>query len=702
MTKFNLMRKFKQSYLIVLIFISLSATLVAEPDNGKFLPTKEGFLVENIYFELSPLKLQFPMVFGATGYEKNYTGQLSSIGWALSGEIGYNWSGWLLGTHIGYFNYAKGAKQSLIQNFQNLTIGFHLSRVLSKNTFKTLPKWLSFTPAIGIGADLYKTTYYKSFYAKYRNELTTINFGKKAAMYLFTSLQADFNLGTNYAIPYLGVEATLMPDRNGLAFFSSLNIGVRMYPFTSLGKSSIQIKTSKEAFSPDADGENDTITMKLKDKRINHDAVDQWKITILDAESNVVKTFSGNGMSPYKMIWDGVKDDGETVLPESKYTAKVDLRFNDKSVLSGETEFTTGSYTRLEKIPSLELIVNSKNYVTPNVDLKTIRAELLLETINLEAKNAKSWIITVRDADDKVVKTWKGDGMPPKTIIWDGKNTDGYDVAPDEIHTVKADILLSNDKYLVTETEVELGVVYKDPAVKMSVLPEEFTPDGDGENDTAEFILETEGIYKTNVKSWTIKIYDPKGIIFKELSGKGLPPKKITWDGLGENGAKMLSAEHYKAKLEIILKNKEKISDKANIDTGVLIERMENNALRILVSSINFDGNAATFNKLTKAQQKENERTISRVAQVIKKFKGYHVTVEGHANNTRGRESDEIKYLLPLSQKRAEKIMNELIKRGVPKEQLSAVGKGGKFPLVPRKNRKEWWKNRRVEFILTK
>ena len=39
---------------------------------------------------------------------------------------------------------------------------------------------------------------------------------------------------------------------------------------------------------------------------------------------------------------------------------------------------------------------------------------------------------------------------------------------------------------------------------------------------------------------------------------------------------------------------------------------------------------------------------------------------------------------------------------GVNSSRLSTVGRGGTQPVVPRSDRNNWWKNRRVEFILIK
>ena len=60
------------------------------------------------------------------------------------------------------------------------------------------------------------------------------------------------------------------------------------------------------------------------------------------------------------------------------------------------------------------------------------------------------------------------------------------------------------------------------------------------------------------------------------------------------------------------------------------------------------------------------------------------------------------KALEPLSQERAEFVKSYLKKNGVDGERLNAVGRGGRQPVVSRNDTDNWWKNRRVEFILNK
>jgi len=93
---------------------------------------------------------------------------------------------------------------------------------------------------------------------------------------------------------------------------------------------------------------------------------------------------------------------------------------------------------------------------------------------------------------------------------------------------------------------------------------------------------------------------------------------------------------------------------------------------------------------------------IDTIASLIKMRPGVEsVSVEGHTDS---KGSDE--YNMKLSDRRANSVMQELIKRGIPASKLSAVGKGESVPIAPntlpngRDNPKGRALNRRVEFHL--
>ena len=124
--------------------------------------------------------------------------------------------------------------------------------------------------------------------------------------------------------------------------------------------------------------------------------------------------------------------------------------------------------------------------------------------------------------------------------------------------------------------------------------------------------------------------------------------------------------------------------------------------LRIQVPSIIFRENAADFNSLPPATVDNNLRVLRRVAQILNKFKDYRVQVEGHANPVLRTAAEERTELQPLSESRARAVVNMLSEFGVSKGRLSATGMGGSRPVVRFEDRDNWWKNRRVEFILIK
>ena len=85
---------------------------------------------------------------------------------------------------------------------------------------------------------------------------------------------------------------------------------------------------------------------------------------------------------------------------------------------------------------------------------------------------------------------------------------------------------------------------------------------------------------------------------------------------------------------------------------------------------------------------------INRVAKLMQEHPELNFEVQGHCDNT---GSDNVND--PLSQKRAEAIVAALVKQGIAKERLTAVGKGSHAPIADNSTAEGRAKNRRVEFI---
>ena len=114
-----------------------------------------------------------------------------------------------------------------------------------------------------------------------------------------------------------------------------------------------------------------------------------------------------------------------------------------------------------------------------------------------------------------------------------------------------------------------------------------------------------------------------------------------------------------------------------------------------------FSKNGAVFSGLSREQIHQNEKTIDKAVELIKEHPECKVIIEGYANNISGTEEENRTACQPLSLWRAEYIKKELIKRGISADKIETVGKGGANPLASRSDSDNWWKNRRVEFVIT-
>jgi outer membrane protein OmpA-like peptidoglycan-associated protein len=238
--------------------------------------------------------------------------------------------------------------------------------------------------------------------------------------------------------------------------------------------------------------------------------------------------------------------------------------------------------------------------------------------------------------------------------------------------------------------------------------------------DIFEITLEARDV--SDIWSWQFDIFDPSNHLFQRWAGEIDVPREaeagdgdgktalnvfkkiITWDGRGLTGELTQSASDYPFVFTAtdVFNNSSIYGGIIQIDVLVI---KEGDILRVQVPSIVFASNSAGFDGLSEEVKAGNDWILKRIAQVLRKFGTYHVTVEGHANFTvppaqtrqRQRESQELRN---LSRARAGTIVDYLVSLGVERERLSSVGIGGDRPIVPFEDRDNWWKNRRVEFIL--
>ena len=137
-----------------------------------------------------------------------------------------------------------------------------------------------------------------------------------------------------------------------------------------------------------------------------------------------------------------------------------------------------------------------------------------------------------------------------------------------------------------------------------------------------------------------------------------------------------------------------------------LIVLKKDGKLYLMVPNIIFGAYQYTLDSYSAEMYERNVATIKQVAEIYRNYPAYGVLLEGHALNIyRGdseAEAKEEKILVPLTNQRAETVRESLEKLGVEDSKMKLEWFGGTQPIADVHDEEERWKNRRVEFIMTK
>ena len=101
-----------------------------------------------------------------------------------------------------------------------------------------------------------------------------------------------------------------------------------------------------------------------------------------------------------------------------------------------------------------------------------------------------------------------------------------------------------------------------------------------------------------------------------------------------------------------------------------------------------------------------NNITLLDIVRFLESSGEFRLRVEGHANatvnpaNIEGRQREHIEELQPLSEIRAQAVVNRLVELGADPDRLDYEGLGGERPIAAWGDTANWWRNRRAEFIV--
>jgi outer membrane protein OmpA-like peptidoglycan-associated protein len=193
---------------------------------------------------------------------------------------------------------------------------------------------------------------------------------------------------------------------------------------------------------------------------------------------------------------------------------------------------------------------------------------------------------------------------------------------------------------------------------------------------------------------------------------KGVPNASLTWmgDQLSIQTANPADAEQLAAKIRPLVKNMTVLtpagmeSASAAVDTNTAITTGNSNAEKALAEikpdqiralDIATALNLQIINFATASTEipDANKSILDQAAALIKRAPQIHLTVKGHTDAVGSAEKNKV-----LSQKRAQAIVDYLVKQGVDPAQLQAVGYGSEQPIADNATAEGQFKNRRIEF----
>ena len=478
------------------------------------------------------------------------------------------------------------------------------------------------------------------------------------------------------------IDVTLANGQTAKSTVSGITLDTQ-YPEVEISAPYLVFSTDSTAKRP-----NLPVTQKASAENL-------WTGSITAAGNKEVRNFTWEGQAA-DFVWDGTDASGNKV-PDGTYRYTI------------FAQDPAGNRT----IKSLDnIVIDSrvpKAYITAELPAFSPNGDGVKDTQNLTVHTTlkdglASWSVVVKPADSSTaapVKTWsseKGDALA-SSIQWDGKADSGRVVsgtfiAELSLNYTKGDELAVSTAPFISSTKApELGV-------KLS--PKYFSPDNDGNED--ELFINLSAKSDTQVKQWSFEIREPEDTgnkLFWSTGGKDKITEQIIWDGRSLKGETVQSATDYPYTFTVTDEIGLTSVVKGYVPIDVLVIR-DGDKLKIAVPSIIFRKNAADFDGLEQNVVDRNIKVLTRIAEILNKFPEYKVQVEGHANNVSGTEREEKEDLIPLSAARADAVRRFLIERGVSRSRLSSVGIGGTKPIASLSDKDNWWKNRRVEFVLIK
>ncbi|MFP4151934.1 MAG: FlgD immunoglobulin-like domain containing protein [Alkalispirochaeta sp.] len=291
---------------------------------------------------------------------------------------------------------------------------------------------------------------------------------------------------------------------------------------------SVAIADETRVFSPDGDGDKDTILLEQRSSREK-----RWNARIVRARDGAtVRSWELSGeLEPIE--WDGTDDDGE-IVPDDAYRYEV-VGVDDGGNLARATTPSFRSDTR-----EIEIGVRiSEEAFSPNND-GVLDEVTISPQVNTDL-DVSAWSVAIfpdGETPDDAVFTRDGDGGL-QTVRWDGTDDAGRRLPDGSYRAVITAQPVQREEPMraISARSVRIDTVA--PSASVSLSEQIISPNGDGRLDELMISQET-----SREERWVGTISDEDGREVGRWEWVGTPPEQLRFSGLDTNRRRVADGEY--------------------------------------------------------------------------------------------------------------------------------------------------------------
>jgi len=452
----------------------------------------------------------------------------------------------------------------------------------------------------------------------------------------------------------------------------------------------ISVSVTNPVFSPNGDGLKDQAEIRFKSiGKVT------WEGSILDNQGREIISTSSDETTSL-IVWYGTDMDG-AAAPDGGYS--VVAEFTDAA---GNSTLIDPRTLTVNRAP-VDLSLKTVKGFSPDSDGASDNLIVLVDASDYD--NLESWKLDVMDSDGNIVRDIRGFDILPPEIIWDGTAiTEDGKIREAEEGSYRVKLSANYQKgYRAAAVSDSFVLDITPPQILIDVTSNPFAASDEGVE--GEVYVTLKVLDNTEISYWSMDVLNTDGDILRSYSGDGDPSGDIIWNSAESNGGVPISFDNpdFVLKLTVIdTGGNESVFEKA-IPLDILLV-IKDGKKYLSVPNIIFGAYQYALDSAGAGRLTGNNASLDRVASIYQKYPAFGLVLEGHALNIYldgPREDPEEEILLPLTARRADTVRSALIERGMPSSKISTEAFGGQFPIASVTDKTVWWKNRRVEFVMT-